>query len=216
MRTKWLPRQISLLGIGLLFATWANGGLLVKATAGDNPPSAIDTPRPSLECYADRTLHAPAPFHLSWKRDDASGHTDWEADVTADTIDGTLARNAVVRKIHGERRDLSSWQGAFAAFPFGSETGHFRLIANNSGMTVTGQERFNDYATTKYTVDTTHVSAEAAAVFKMTLGEKGFVTGTAWVDNTGCVVKFVIDEASQYGNGTLEKKHLDVGMTAKK
>jgi len=218
-------RRVALAATGLLFlvASGCSSSSAPKGRENTASPSQASTspagssglPRPTLGCYADRTLNAPAPFHLSWKLDDSSGHSDWEADVTASTIDGTWTNSTGTRKIHGVRSDISSWQGAFAAFPFGSETGHFRLLANNSAMTAKGQETVNGYSAMKYAVDTTHVSAADAAVFKMTLGANGYITGTAWADKTGCVVKFIIDEAWQQSDGTLSKKHLDVGMTLK-
>lgn len=189
-----------------------NGSDCSEKTAGERRhPASL------LKCYIDPALHDPAQFHPSWKLHDATGHADWEADITADAIDGVWTRSAVTHKIHRVRSDLSSWQGRYAAFPFRSarRRGHFRAAANNSGMTTTAEESINGYPAKIYTVDTTHVPSEDAAAFKMTLGEKGFLTGTAWVDNTSRVVKFSIDEAWQYGNGSLGKKYLDVSITKK-
>lgn len=183
--------------------------------ANASPAGSSGAPRPSLECYADRTLNAPAPFHLSWKLDDSTGHSDWEADVTASTIDGTWTNSSGARKIHGVRSDSSSWQIAFATFPFGSQSGHFRMLYGTSAIAPAGHETVNGYDTTKYAIDTTHASAADAIALRSALGANGYITGTAWADKTGCVVKFILDETWEYGNGTLEKKHLDVGMTRK-
>lgn len=181
---------------------------------GGTNASLSDAPLPGLtECYADRLLNAPSPFHLSWKLDDVEGHSDWEADVTANTIEGAWTSSAGRRKIHGIRSDLSSWRSAFAAFPLGAEAGHFRLLANSGAMTPAGRENVNGYATIKYVVDTSHVPAADAAVLKATLGEHGYIVGTAWADDSGCVVKFLLDEAWEAGNGTVDKTHLDVGMS---
>jgi len=56
---------------------------------------------------------------------------------------------------------------------------NLRLLANISAMTALGKETVNGYPVTRYAVDTTHVSAGDAAVFEMTLGEKGSITGAA-------------------------------------
>jgi hypothetical protein len=208
--------------------------LLVAAGCSSNPPAksqetsappasggqssggqaaGSQSSRPSLECYADRTRSAPAPFHLSWKLDEGNQHSDWEADITANTIDGTWTSSSGTRKIHGVRSELSSWQAAFATFPFGSESGHFRMYNGTSAMTSQGRESVNGYDTTKYSIDTSRAGPMDAQVIRMAMGAKGYAKGTAWADETGCVVKFILDEAYQQPDGSLDLEHRDVGMT---
>ena len=217
-----ISRRVALTATGLLFliASGCRSGTAPKgqsSTASSSqvnasPAGSSGAPRPTLECYADRSRNAPAPFHLSWKLDDSSGHSDWEADVTANTIDGTWMNSTGTRKIHGVRSDSSSWQMALATFPFGSQSGHFRMLYGTA-MTAGGHETVNGYDTTKYAIDTTHASAADAVALRYALGAKGYITGTAWADKEGCVVKFSLDEAFEQHDGTLNKEHLDVGMT---
>jgi hypothetical protein len=101
---------------------------------------------------------------------------------------------------------------AFASFPFGSQSGHFRVLYGTA-MTAKDHETVNGYNTTKYVIDTTHASAADAIALRSGLGAKGYITGTAWADKEGCVVKFSLDEAFEQHDGTLDKEHLDVGMT---
>lgn len=216
-----VSRHLALAATGLLFliASGCSSGTAPKgressassSQANAKPAGGNGVPRPSLGCYADRTLNAPAPFHLSWKLDDSTGHSDWEADITASTIDGTWTNSTGTRKIHGVRSDSSSWQMAFATFPFGSQSGHFRMLYGTA-MTANGHETVNGYDTTKYAIDTTHASAADAVALTYALGAKGYITGTAWADKEGCVVKFSLDEAFEQHDGTLDKEHLDVGM----
>lgn len=65
MKAIRVLEQMLLPGIGLLL-TVSTGGLAKHADAND-PAAGNDNPRPSLDCYVDRTLNAPAPFHLFWK-----------------------------------------------------------------------------------------------------------------------------------------------------
>jgi len=184
-------RRVALAATGLLFlvASGCSSSSAPKgrentaspSQASTSPAGNSGTPRPTLGCYADRTLNAPAPFHLSWKLDDSTGHSDWEADVTASTIDGTWTNSSGTRKIHWVRSDSSSWQMAFVTFPFGSQSGHFRLLYGTA-MTAQGHESVNGYDTTKYAIDTTHASAADAIALRSALGAKGYITGTAWAD----------------------------------
>ncbi len=117
-----LLKKLPVLGSGLLLliALGCNSGSSRKApedsaspfasTEARSPSASREVPRPSLDYYVDRIRNAPAPFHLSWKLDDSSEHSDWEADVTANTIDGTRMSSSGTRPIHGVRSDSSSWQ----------------------------------------------------------------------------------------------------------
>ena len=211
-----VSRRLALAATGLLFLV-ASGCSSSSAPKGRentaSPAGRSGTPRPTLECYADRTLNALAPFHLSWKLDDSSGHSDWEADVTASTIDGTWTNSTGTRKIHGVRGDQSSWGAAVATFPLSSQAGHFRLLYGTSALAPAGHETVNGYDTTKYTIDTTHASTADAVALRSAVGAKGYITGIAWADKGGCVIKFSLDEAFEQDNGTLDKEHLEGGMT---
>lgn len=172
-------------------------------------------PRPSMSCYIDRTLNAPAPFHLSWKLDDAQGHSDWEADVSASTIDGSSTGPNGTRKIHGDRANLDSWRAAYAALPLSSESGHFRMLYTAGALTAAGSESVNGYDTVRYTVDTSQATGIGASLVQSAMGAGGSMKGTAWADKDGCIVKLVADEAWQAGNGSVTKKHIETGMVKK-
>ncbi|MHB8411760.1 MAG: hypothetical protein ACYDDI_07400 [Candidatus Acidiferrales bacterium] len=218
-----IPRRLAWAATGLLFLV-TSGCSTAPPPKGQGisaSPSQASTslagsrgvPRPTLGCYGDRVMKAPAPFHLSWKLDDSSGDSDWEADVSANTIDGTWTNSAGTRKIHGVRADPSGWSMAVATFPLSSQSGHFRLLYGTSAIAPAGHETVNGYDTTKYTIDTSHASAADAVVFRSAVGAKGYIIGTAWADKEGCVVKFSLDEAFEQYNGTLDKEHLEGGMT---
>jgi hypothetical protein len=145
--------------------------------------------------------------------DEGNQHSDWEADITANTIDGTWTSSSGTWMIHGVRSDVSSWQTAFTTFPFGSESGHFRMYSNASAMISQGRESVNGYDTTKYSVDTSRAGSMDAQVIHMAMGAKGYAKGTAWADDTGCVVKFILDEAYQQPDGSLDIERRDVSMT---
>lgn len=218
-----VPRLLALAATGVLFllasacssgpASKSQESSASRSQASASPAKSSTAPRPTLECYADRTRNAPAPFHLSCKLDEGNQHSDWEADITASTIDGTWTSSSGTRKIHGVRSDASSWQTAFATFPFGSESGHFRMYSNASAMTSQGRESVNGYDTTKYSIDTSRAGPMDAQVIHMAMGAKGYAKGTAWADDTGCVVKFILDEAYQQPDGSLDIEHRDVSMT---
>ena len=218
-----VSRHVALAATGLLFlvASGCSSSPTPKgrentaspSQASASPAGSSGMPRPTLGCYADRTLNAPAPFHLSWKLDEGNQHSDWEADVTANTIDGTWTSSSGTRKIHGVRSGVSSWQTAFTTFPFGSESGHFRMYSNTSAMTSQGRESVNGYDTTKYSIDTSRAGPMDAQVIHMAMGAKGYAKGAAWADTEGCVVQFILDEAYQQPDGSLDIEHRDVSMT---
>ena len=218
-----VPRLLPLAATGVLFllASACSSGPASKSQessaspsqASASPAKSSTAPHPTLVCYTERTRNAPAPFHLSWKLDEGNQHSDWEADITANTIDGTRTSSSGMRKFHGVRGDASSWQAAFAMFPLSSESGLFNMLSNYHAMTPEGHESVNGYETTKYSIDTTRVGPMDAQVIHMAMGAKGYAKGTAWADETGCVVKFILDQAYQQPDGSLDIEHRDVSMT---
>ncbi len=109
----------------------------------------------NLQCVADRINKAPAPFHWSYKKSvPPFTNADWEADVSSDSIEGTLTDTSGSRAIHGARVGTSSWNTAVLVLAGPLPASTFALVQNSSATVRTGAENVNGEATIKYAIDT--------------------------------------------------------------
>jgi hypothetical protein len=202
--------------------------LIVASGCNSKPTSAREKPEksspastasaaqgPDLQCVADRIRNAPGPFHFSYIKDGAIlGHSDWEADVTPDAIDGSLTNSTGTHKIQAIRAQGHDWDMAAAELAMGLPASTFVLFNHNSAIAAAGAETVNGYSATKYTVDTSRTTGAQASLIRNILGANGSITGTVWAVSDGCIVKFTIDVQSS-ADGTLQKEHYEEAMLAK-
>src|SRR5579864_3976827 len=121
-----LSRLLTMGATGLLLAVALGCNIAPPAGSQKNSPdqsasavmasSRSDDPGINLQCVADRIQKAPAPFHWSYKKTvPPLNNADWEADVTPDSIAGTLIDGSGTRAIHSVRSDSTSWNTAVLA-----------------------------------------------------------------------------------------------------
>jgi hypothetical protein len=186
------------------------------ANVANTTPSgaASDNPGIDLQCAANRIQKAPAPFHWSFKKVvTPDTNADWEADVTANSIAGTLIDSSGARTIHGVRSDSTSWNTAVLVLTGPLPASTFALVDNSSATTRAGTENVNGEDAIKYAIDTAQDTPADASLIKSMLGEKGFVKGAAWVTPQGCPIKFVLDVEQHNNDGTVQKEHYEENVT---
>jgi hypothetical protein len=182
----------------------------VKATG-----AAADDPNINLQCLIQHVERAPAPFHLSYKKSTAVTSSDWETDITANSINGTVVNESVTAPIHGVRTNGASWGRAVAEVttPISGSTNTFGLVRSTSATVRAGDEKVNGQDAIEYTIDTRRDTAVDAAAIGSLLGSGGFIKGTAWVTKDGCPVKFVLDAEMHMPDGSVEKEHYEEQVT---
>lgn len=168
----------------------------------------------NLQCDADRIRNAPAPFHWSFRKTvPPLTSADWEADVTPNSIAGTVIDSSGTHAIHGARPDSTSWDTAVMILAEPLPTSAFALVNNSSGIERAGTESVNGQDTIKYTIDTSHDTAADASLIRSVLGAAGFIKGAAWVNARGCPVKFVLDVEQHNNDGSVQKEHYEASVT---
>lgn len=179
----------------------------ISSTGSNNP--GID-----LQCAANHIQKAPAPFHWSFKKVvTPDTNADWEADVTPDSIAGTLIDSSSTRAIHSVRSDSTGWSTAVLALTGPLPASTFALVNNSSATVRAGTENMNGESTIKYVIDTSRDTPADASLIRSVLGANGSVEGSAWVTRTGCPVKFVLDVEQHNNDGTVQKEHYEANVT---
>lgn len=175
-----------------------------------------DDPRIILQCAADKIQKPPFAFHWSLKKNVSdSGPSDREADITPDSIIGTVTDSSGMRSVNAPHSDASAWNMAALdmAGPLPAST--VALVNNSSATTLAGTEKMNGEDTIKYSIDTAGDTPEDASLIKSVLGDGGFVKGSAWVTAEGCPVKLVLDVEQHLRNGKVETEHYEEAMIRK-
>lgn len=176
--------------------------------------SGSSDPRINLQCAADNIQKAPAPFHWSFKKIVTPDmNADWEADVTAEVIGGTLIDSSGTRVIHGTLSDRTSWNTAVMILSGPLPASTFALVNHSSGIVRAGSENVNGQDTIKYKIDTALDSSADASLIHSVLGAAGFIKGTAWVTSSGCPVKFILDVEQHNQDGTVGREHYEENVT---
>ena len=187
---------------------------LSKAAATLATSSSSANPGINLQCVADRIRKASVPFHWSYKKVvPPLTNVDWEADVTPDSIAGTLIDSSGTRAIHSVRSDSTSWNTAVLALTGPLPASTFALVNNSSAAVRAGVENMNGESTIKYVIDTSRDTPADASLIRSVLGANGSVKGAAWVTRTGCPVKFVLDVEQHNKDGTVQKEHYEANVT---
>jgi hypothetical protein len=115
---------------------------------------------------------------------------------------------------HVSRSDQVGWRGGVVSIAQGGTP--WGLFIYKPTVTRVGDENVNGYATTKYTVDTTHESeAEKSAGFLRHLKDYN-ITGTAWVlKEANCILNYDINDEQVGTDGNVKKTHFEGTVTKK-
>lgn len=170
-----------------------------------------------LQCLAEHVENAPAPFHLSYKKSTQASNSDWETDITANSISGMVVDDAGTRAIQGIRTNGAAWGKAVADViaPISGSQRTFALVRNSSATRRDGKEKVNGEDTVKYTIDSARDTAVDASQVDGLLGAGGFIKGAVWVTNDGCPVRLVMDAQMHMPDGNLEKEHYEAEVFLK-
>jgi hypothetical protein len=186
-----------------------NGG----AAAPDSAGTQIDT-----NCIGDRIQNPPEAFHYTFKKVDGPNVHDEEADITPQTIDGTVKNNnGAPFTFHILRSDKTNWDGALLNLSgaVGMLTASASIISNSSAMVREGTGKVNGYDATTYSIDTARGNADEKGGYELLLGQGGSAKGTTSVTAQGCPVKLLLDEEVHQLNGSVDKVHLEMAMIRK-
>lgn len=188
------------------------------AAAPTGPSSAaaptVHAPALSLECIAERIRHAPAPFHWSYKRNTtSSGTADWEADISSNSIAGTLVDSSGTFPIHAVRADSSAWNTAVSVLTAPLPQSAFALLQDSPAPVPAAVEMVAGEYTVKYVIDTSrHTPAEASSIINV-LGPNGSVKGAVWLTSEGCPLKFVLNIEQHLTDGRVKKARYEGGVS---
>ena len=190
--------------------TAARAAAPTSAAAPSNPnsPTSLQDLSGTSECDLAMIRHAPAPFHLSFKKSTPTENYAWEADVTPTSIDGTSNMNGQTVPIHADSSDQHAMDMQATAFVMPMPFQEFNM-AKSGGTFVVGPEPVNGYDTIKYIVDTRKMDQHEKAGWLAGMGAKDFnVTATGWVTrDAGCLVKFNADFEMDNKDGSTDKTH---------
>ena len=147
-----------------------------------------------------------------------SGVHDEEADITPQTMDGTLTNNgAPPFSFHGVHSNKESWDGAELNLSgaVGMLTASTSLLNGSSAMVREGTGNVNGYDVTNYSIDTSRGNSHEKGGYALLLGVGGFAKGAASVTAEGCPAKLVLDEEVHEVNGPVSKLHFEMAMVRK-
>ena len=188
----------------------ARSAAAAPANTAANPNSAASLQDLSgtSECDLAMIRHAPAPFHLSFKKSTPTENDTWEADITPTSIDGSSNINGRTAPIHADSSDQHSMDMQGTMFIMPMPFLDFNM-AKSGGTFPIGADPVNGYDTIKYVVDTRKMDQHEKAGWLAGMGAKDFnIAATGWVTrDTGCLVKFNADFEVDNKDGSTDKTH---------
>ncbi len=212
-------RFLPVMALALITISACNSGSTSKNV--EDKTSAVSNPTDvsiDLNCLGDHIDNPPEAFHYSFKKVEGATFRQEEADITPQTMDGTLTiDNAKPYRFHGVHSDSASWDGATLSLTgaVGMLTASAGLLSGSSAMVREGTEKMNGYDTTKYSIDTARGSAHEKGGYELLLGPGGSAKGTVWITAQGCPAKLVLDEDVRQMNGGMNKLHYETAMVKK-
>jgi hypothetical protein len=183
-------------------------GAPAGAPANANNPTTLQDLSGTSECDLAMIRHAPAPFHLSLKKNTPLQNFTWDADVNSDGIEGTFNINGQTQPLHVLATDQHAldMQATMLIAPMPFQDFN---MAKTGGTFPVGPDPVNGYDTIKYVVDTRKMDQHGKLGWLAGMNAKDFdVTATGWVTrDTGCLVKFNADLEIDNKDGTADKTH---------
>lgn len=149
-------------------------------------------------------------FHFSSARTQP-GTSDFlavRADVSPERIDLTDRTARGTTTNHYRRTDKSGWAMAVTTMAMSSPWMDRNMAKFD--MKELGQEEINGFDTIKYSVDTTKDPSDKQTYLR-TMGLKDYnIVGSLWLTkDTGCILKYVIDDTDYSKSGAVTKMHYE-------
>jgi len=180
-------------------------------------PARNPAPLLNLNCVFDWIGKPTESFHYSYARRSESDSVTQEADVSPQTLDGTVnitngGKAYPPIPAHALSSDSNAWQKAVGQLEMGFGMPSSLMMANkmSAALVREGAEKVNGYDTVRYSVDT----ARLGAIDRRLLGTAS-EKGTIWVTGPGCPVKIVMDTEAQGNNGIASKTHYEEAIVKK-
>ena len=180
-------------------------------------PARNPAPLLNLNCVFDWISKPTESFHYSYARRSESDSATQEADVSPETLDGTINITSGGKAYppipaHAVSSDSHGWQSALGQLQVGFGMPSSLMMANqmSSALVRESAEKVNGYDTVRYSVDTARLGAIDRGLLGTT-SEKG----TVWVTGPGCPVKIVMDTEAQGNNGIASRTHYEEAIVKK-
>jgi hypothetical protein len=208
------------MGMVLLTLIGCSSSQSGSARQGFSDQAATEGAGPKIDtgCVSDHIDNPSEAFHYSFKKVEGANFREEEADITPQTIDGTLTTgNGKPYSFHGARSDSTSWDGAELNLTgaVGMLTASATILSGSSALAREGTEKLNGYDTTKYSIDTARGSAHEKGGYELVLGPGGSAKGMVWITTQGCPAKLLLDEEVHQMNGGVNKLHYEMAMVRK-
>jgi hypothetical protein len=154
------------------------------------------------------------PFHFSSVRTQP-GTSDSllvKADVSPDKIDLTDRTSTGTTTNHYRRSDKSGWTMAATTMAMSSPWMDRNMAKFD--MKKVAQEKIDGFDTIKYAVDTTNDSSDKQT-YLQAMGLKDYnIIGSLWLTkDTGCILKYVIDDTDYSKSGAVTRMHYEGGVS---
>lgn len=214
--------RLRLTVLAVAFAAASTGCNSVPSAKLLEPPSQPQSARqagqnfdPGSADFCQETMAKdPAQlFHFSSARTQpgANDSLSIEADVSPQKIDLTSRTGAGATTNHYSRTDKRGWDTALTTMAMSSPWMDRNMARFN--MTKIGPENVAGFDAIKYAVDTRHDPGNKETYLRAT-GLKDYdVVGSLWLTkDTGCILKYAIDDVTYNKNGTVTKTHYEGGV----
>jgi hypothetical protein len=161
-------------------------------------------------CQETMAQHPAEPFHFtSVRKHPGTSDSVWvKADVTPERIDVTNSTSMGTTTNHYQRRDKRGWTMAVTAMAMSSPWMDRDMAKFD--MKKLGQEKVNGFDTVKYAVDTTNDSSDKLTYLQAMDLKDYNIVGSLWLTkDTGCILKYVIDDTDYNKSGAVSKTHYE-------
>lgn len=179
-----------------------------QARQSDFDPGAADF------CQETMSKDPTQPFHFSSLRTQigTSDLLSVEANVAPQRIDLINRTRVGTTTNHYQRSDKSGWAAAVTMMAMASPWMDRNMAKFN--MKKLGPEKINGFDTVKYVVDTTKDRSNKEG-YLQAMGLRDYnIVGSLWLTkDTGCILKYAIDDTDYSKNGAVSKNHYEGGVS---
>jgi hypothetical protein len=204
---------LSVAALGCHSASSSRGGRGIAPS--ENQVRQTDFDPGSADFCQETMVKDPAEsFHFSSVRTQpgTSDSLSVKADVSSDKIDLTDQTSTGTTTNHYRRSDKSGWATAVTTMAMSSPWMDRNMAKFD--MTKVGQEKIGGFDTIRYAVDTTNDPSDKQA-YLQAMGLKDYnIIGSLWLTkDTGCILKYVIDDTDYRKSGAVTQMHYEGGVS---
>jgi hypothetical protein len=184
-----------------------------QSPPGDQALQSDLAPGTADFCQETMSKDPTVPFHFSSVRAQ-QGTNDTisvEADVSPQTIDLTNRSPVGTTTNHYRRADKTGWAAAVTRMAMSSPWMDRNMAKFN--ISRMGPEKVNGFQAIRYAVDTRNDPSNKQG-YLQAMGLKNYdIVGSLWLtEDTGCILKYAIDDTDYSKNGAVTKIHYEGGI----